>query len=114
MYYTLGETLGGAQHKKPTQARHHAKTVVESGPPLWRAGLFLALGLAGLMIGGEMIVDNTTDIASSFGVSERLIGLLIVGPGTSVPELFASIGRISGIALLLVYVAQMVSSAMAG
>jgi len=91
IYYTLGETRGGAEHKKPVQPRHHAKTVVETAPPLWRAGLFLALGLAGLLIGGEMIVDNATKIASSFGVSERLIGLLIVGPGTSVPELFASI-----------------------
>jgi cation:H+ antiporter len=91
LYYTLGETQAGAEHKKPTQGRHHAKTVVEDGPPVWRAGLFLVLGLAGLLVGGEMIVDNATAIASSFGISERLIGLLIVGPGTSVPELFASV-----------------------
>lgn len=91
LYYTLGETQVGAQHKQPTQVRHHAKTVAEDGPPVWRAGLFLVLGLAGLLVGGEMIVDNATAIASSFGISERLIGLLIVGPGTSVPELFASV-----------------------
>jgi cation:H+ antiporter len=91
LYYTLGETRGGLEHKKPIQARHQAKTVAEPGPPLWRVGLFLVLGLAGLLVGGEMIVNNASKIASSFGISERLIGLLIVGPGTSVPELFASI-----------------------
>ena len=49
------------------------------------------LGLAGLVFGGEFIVDGATGLAKNFGLSERVIGLLIVGPGTSFPELIASI-----------------------
>lgn len=53
--------------------------------------LFVALGLLGLVFGGEFIVDGATGIARGFGLSERVIGLVIVGPGTSFPELIASI-----------------------
>ena len=56
-----------------------------------RALALLFLGLAGLVAGGEFIVDGATGIARSFNIPERIIGLLIVGPGTSVPELLASI-----------------------
>ena len=49
------------------------------------------LGLVGLVFGGEFIVDGATGLAKNFGISERVIGLLIVGPGTSFPELIASI-----------------------
>jgi len=43
------------------------------------------------VFGGEFIVDGATGLAKNFGLSERVIGLLIVGPGTSFPELIASI-----------------------
>ncbi len=56
-----------------------------------RATLLVLLGLAGLVFGGDFIVDGATGVAKSFGLSERVIGLAIVGPGTSVPELVASI-----------------------
>jgi len=50
----------------------------------------VALGLTGLFAGGVLVVDNAVDIASRMGVSEALIGLTIVGVGTSLPELSAS------------------------
>ncbi len=56
-----------------------------------RSVIYLLAGLAGLVFGGEFIVDGASGIAKSFNVEDRVIGLLIVGPGTSVPELFASI-----------------------
>ena len=37
------------------------------------------------------IVDGSSGVAKDFGLSNRVIGLLIVGPGTSFPELIASI-----------------------
>lgn len=43
--------------------------------------LFLGIGLAGLVLGGEFIVDRASGIAKSFGMSERVISLVIVGPG---------------------------------
>ncbi len=41
--------------------------------------------------GGEFIVDGATGIAKMFGMNDRVIGLVIVGPGTSFPELLATI-----------------------
>jgi len=42
-------------------------------------------------VGGEFIVDGASGIARGLGMAERTIGLVIVGPGTSVPELIASV-----------------------
>tara|TARA_R110002020_G_scaffold56306_4_gene155899 strand:- start:67 stop:1035 length:969 start_codon:yes stop_codon:yes gene_type:complete len=53
-------------------------------------GLILA-GLAGLVLGGKLVVDNAVAIAQSFGVSEKIIGLTIVAAGTSLPELATSV-----------------------
>ncbi len=56
-----------------------------------KAILFLLLGLAGLVIGGELIVKSAVDIASRCGVSQAIIGLTVVALGTSLPELATSI-----------------------
>lgn len=48
-------------------------------------------GLAGIIIGGKLVVDSASAIAASFGVSQNLIGLTIVAIGTSLPELVTSI-----------------------
>ncbi len=53
-------------------------------------GLILA-GLAGLVLGGKLVVDNAVAMAQSFGVSEKIIGLTIVAAGTSLPELATSV-----------------------
>lgn len=47
-------------------------------------------GITGLIIGGKLVVDNSVEIARSFQVSEKLIGLTILAAGTSLPELAAS------------------------
>lgn len=52
--------------------------------------LLIAFGIAGLVFGGNLIVDNATDIAKSFGVSDKMIGLTILAAGTSLPELATS------------------------
>lgn len=48
-------------------------------------------GLAGLVIGGKLVVDNAVAMAESLGVSEKIIGLTIVAAGTSLPELATSV-----------------------
>src|SRR5699024_5167401 len=53
--------------------------------------LFAVLGLAGIILGGEMVVRNGTKIAYSLGMSETLVGLTIIAIGTSLPELVTSI-----------------------
>lgn len=47
-------------------------------------------GLAGLVVGGEMIVKSAVQIATNLGVSEAIIGLTVVALGTSLPELATS------------------------
>lgn len=53
--------------------------------------LFIIGGLAGLVIGGQLVVSNAVDLASLLGVSEKVIGLTIVAAGTSLPELATSV-----------------------
>lgn len=52
---------------------------------------FIVAGLVGLIIGGKLIVDNAVSIASTLGVSEKIIGLTIIAAGTSLPELMTSV-----------------------
>ena len=52
--------------------------------------LLIVFGIAGLVGGGNLIVTNATDIAKSFGVSDKMIGLTILAAGTSLPELATS------------------------
>ncbi|WP_324720074.1 calcium/sodium antiporter [Salinimicrobium sp. HB62] len=52
---------------------------------------FIILGLAGLIIGGRLVVDSAMEIAANLGVSEKIIGLTIVAAGTSLPELATSV-----------------------
>lgn len=48
-------------------------------------------GLAGLILGGRLVVENATDMAVELGVSQQIIGLTIVAAGTSLPELATSV-----------------------
>ena len=59
--------------------------------PLWKSILWVAIGLAGLIIGGDQFVNGASGIASGLGVSDAIIGLTIVAAGTSLPELATSI-----------------------
>lgn len=53
--------------------------------------IFIILGLAGLVIGGKLVIDNAVEIATLLGVSEKIIGFTIVAIGTSLPELATSV-----------------------
>ncbi|OIQ30138.1 MAG: sodium:proton exchanger [Alphaproteobacteria bacterium MedPE-SWcel] len=55
--------------------------------PFWRIGIYLVLGLVGLPLGAELLVENATIIARLYGLSETVIGLTLVAIGTSLPEL---------------------------
>ena len=59
--------------------------------PLYQAVLYLGLGGLGLWGGSEFLVDGAVDLASKFGVSDRVIGITVISIGTSIPELAASI-----------------------
>ncbi|MEO9518396.1 MAG: calcium/sodium antiporter [Paracoccaceae bacterium] len=59
--------------------------------PSWRIGLFLGLGMIGLPLGANLLVDNATIIARTYGISDTVIGLTLVAIGTSLPELATTV-----------------------
>ncbi|MBO6133412.1 MAG: calcium/sodium antiporter [Lachnospiraceae bacterium] len=59
--------------------------------PLWKCIIFIIIGLICIVKGGDFVVNGAKYIASTFGMSETLIGLTIVAVGTSLPELVTSI-----------------------
>ncbi|WP_018147553.1 calcium/sodium antiporter [Henriciella marina] len=52
---------------------------------------FLIAGLALLLVGGDLFVRGSVNVARRFGISPLLIGLALVGFGTSTPELVTSL-----------------------
>jgi cation:H+ antiporter len=71
--------------------------------PWWQIITFLVLGLVGLPLGADILVDNASILAIRYGVSEAAIGLTLVALGTSLPELattvMAAIRRQADVAL---------------
>ena len=63
----------------------------EKSMPLYKSRIFIAGGLVAVIFGGNLVVNNASQIAVSFGVSQNFIGLTIVAIGTSLPELVTSI-----------------------
>lgn len=59
--------------------------------PKWKSMSFLILGIFGLYFGADLFVENSIEIASLFGVSERIIGITVIAIGTSLPEMATSI-----------------------
>nr|WP_298999687.1 calcium/sodium antiporter [uncultured Allomuricauda sp.] len=59
--------------------------------PLYKIALFLGLGGTALWGGSELLIDGAVGMASTLGVSDRVIGITIVSVGTSIPELAASV-----------------------
>lgn len=75
---------------------YHAIKNKEEGNPekilsLPKSILYIIAGLAAVIFGGDLVVDNACIIATNFGVSQNFIGLTIVAVGTSLPELVTSI-----------------------
>lgn len=94
MRYTFSIAKNGVS----TEESYSVKTM-----PGWKSTLFILLGLAGLIFGGQLFVDGASNVARALGASESLIGLTLVAGGTSLPELAtsvtAAIKKNSGIAI---------------
>jgi len=57
--------------------------------------MMLLVSMAVLLIGAHFTVTSATSVANSLGVSPILVGMLIVGLGTTMPELFFSLRSIN-------------------
>ena len=58
---------------------------------LWKSLLFVLIGLGGIILGSDLVVNNASDIAKNIGLSERVIALTVIAFGTSLPELVTTI-----------------------
>ena len=74
-----------------TRKSGEAKEVEEPKFTLPKSIIFILVGLAGIVLGGDLVVDSASAIAIALGMSETLVGLTIVAIGTSLPELVTSI-----------------------
>jgi len=89
----------GDQFREALAHRRNGQAVVDEEElegvdpemPWWKIGLYTLLGLAGLPLGADLLVDAATGIARDFGVSETVIGLTLVAIGTSLPELATTV-----------------------
>jgi cation:H+ antiporter len=58
---------------------------------VWIALVYIALGLIGLPLGAHFTITGATSIATTWGVSEAVIGLTVIALGTSLPELATTV-----------------------
>ena len=87
LYYSFGRTRID---------QHQAEAEIDKDGKAALANTFFKtiLGIIMLGFGGQLIVDNASALASTFGVEDGIIGLSIVALGTSAPELAASIAAV--------------------
>lgn len=63
----------------------------EKAKPIWLSLILIVLGVAGIVGGARLVIDNATIVAYTLGMSEKLVGLTILSIGTSLPELVTGI-----------------------
>ena len=79
-------TLRGAKTEEGAGQEEEKKPM-----PVLKAVILVFVGLACLIFGSDVFVDNATAIAHAMGISDAVIGLTIVAGGTSLPELATSV-----------------------
>ena len=80
IYYIFSEAKNKTDIK-PEEVKHS----------IFLSILLTIIGILGIVYGSDMVVDSAAYIASSIGISERMIALTIVALGTSLPELITSV-----------------------
>lgn len=88
LWYVIrnGKQQGTEVNVSPDKEKNSAKD-----KPLWLAAVLVVAGICGLVFGADTFLDGAIKLARHFGLSEAVIGIVIVAAGTSLPELFASI-----------------------
>jgi cation:H+ antiporter len=89
------ETASVVPHKREGEKKAKEDKQAQNGTTpttsIAKSSLLIAVGLALLYFGATLTVENAVVIATSIGISERIVGLTIVAIGTSLPELITSV-----------------------
>lgn len=88
-----GAKAGAAEDDAPqgTEVSASENGARQAGRGILLSALMIAIGLACLIIGSNVFVENATFLAKRLGISDAVIGLTIVAGGTSLPELATSV-----------------------
>ncbi|MCL3881936.1 calcium/sodium antiporter [Marivita sp. GX14005] len=88
---SLRDALGHRRNGKAMAEIEDEPEGADPNMPWWKIIVYLVLGLVGLPLGADILVDSATEIATIFGVSDTVIGLTLVALGTSLPELATTV-----------------------
>lgn len=80
----LGHRNGSAEEEEEVEG-------ADPEMPWWKIAMFTVLGLVGLPMGADILVDSSVNLARNFGISETVIGLTLIAIGTSLPELATTV-----------------------
>ncbi|MDK2585104.1 calcium/sodium antiporter [Romboutsia sedimentorum] len=83
MYYLIEMALTSKEEMNIDQAKENIS--------IGKSVFMSILGIIGILIGGQMVVNSASSIAITLGMSENLVGLTIVAIGTSLPEFVTSV-----------------------
>ena len=84
IYYTFVVTTKSTKHNH--EEGHDVKQMSKL-----KSALYIIVGMVGLYFGGDFIVESAVVLATDWGLSEVVIGILVVALGTSLPELATSV-----------------------
>lgn len=82
LYYIINMTRKNKKERKKVEKPQYK---------LGKSFLFVFIGLIGVVAGSQLVVNSASTIASTIGISDRIIALTVVAFGTSLPELFTTI-----------------------
>ena len=68
---------------------------IPEGEFTWKDIPMIIIGIALIIAGAHFLVESSSEIARSFGISEWMIGITIVAAGTSIPEFATSVVAIT-------------------
>lgn len=86
-----GYSIFAARHDEIAGRGSYHAGAVTLNPPVWRAILYVPLGIAGLLYASRMIITGGEGVARELGIPDEWIGLTILALGTSLPEIGAGL-----------------------
>jgi cation:H+ antiporter len=74
--------------------KHHKKKALKNKQPLWRIISELVIGLIVVGVASHVVISQGLIIAEVLNISQMLVGIIMIGVGTSLPELVVSVNAI--------------------